>query len=60
MQALLTRKRSGCSASAISVEGSAFTVFRPPAQVGGELSGQSRFCSSRRLFGGYLYKRFAG
>ena len=50
MQALLTRKRSGCSASATSVEGWAFTVCRPPEQVGGEPSGQSRFCSSRRLF----------
>ena len=48
MQAVLTRKRSGCSASATSVEGSRFAVHRPPAQSGG-LSEQSRFCSSRRL-----------
>ena len=33
MQAVLTRKRSGCSASAPSVEGS--PVRRPPAQFGG-------------------------
>jgi PIN domain nuclease of toxin-antitoxin system len=50
MQALLTRKRSGCSASATSVEGWAFTVCRPRSRSGEELSGQSRYCSSRRLF----------
>jgi hypothetical protein len=50
MQAVLTRKRSGCWGSATSVEGWPFTVRRPPAHFGGELSGQSRCCSSRRLF----------
>ena len=56
MQALLTRKRSGCSASATSVEGSPFTVFRPPAQVGGSCQDSLVFA----LQGGYLCKRFAG
>ena len=43
MQAVLTRKRSGCSASATSVE----VVRRSPAQFRGELSGQSRFNCNR-------------
>ena len=59
MQALLTRKRSGCSASAISVEGSAFTVFRPPAQLGGAVRTVS-FLLFKAAIWRYLYKRFAG
>jgi hypothetical protein len=50
MQALLTRRRSGCSASASSVEGSPFTVRRPPAQFGGSCEDSLAFA----LQGGYL------
>ena len=52
MQAVLTRKRSGCSASAPSVEGS---PFPSAGALRGELSGQSRFA----LPGGYFSRKMA-